>query len=194
MKKAAHIGEAGFSIVDLVVVVAIIAVVSGISIPLMLGTIDRMRLGQSAREVERELQQAKQRAVGKGSVLRVHFNCPTAGEFRSVELLGTTSAPLAADAASATRCRTNGAYPFPAPDKNPLTRPNLDGPPRFLDRTVTFGAVQTIEFWPDGTAHYYDAGANPWSMIPTAGISLTMVKSGKTAGITVNGLGKVQLQ
>ena len=32
----------------------------------MLGAIDRMRLGQAAREVERELQMAKQRAVGKG--------------------------------------------------------------------------------------------------------------------------------
>jgi type II secretory pathway pseudopilin PulG len=193
MKKAARISEAGFSIVDLVVVVAIIAVISGITIPLMLGAIDRMRLGQSVREVERELQQAKQRAVGKGSVLRVHFNCPTAGEFRSVELIGTTSAPLGADTASATRCGITG-YPFPAPDNNPLTRPNLDGPPRFLDRSVTFGAVQSIEFWSDGTAHYNNAGANPWPMIPTAGIALTMVRSGKTASITVNGLGKVQLQ
>jgi Tfp pilus assembly protein FimT len=194
MKKATRIGEAGFSIVDLVVVVAIIAVVSGITIPLMLGAIDRMRLGQSAREVERELQQAKQRAVGKGSVLRVHFNCPTAGEFRSVELIGTTNAPVAADTASATRCRTNGIYPFPASDNNPLTRPNLDGPSRFLDSAVAFGAVQSIEFWPDGTAHYNNAGVNPWPMIPTAGVALTVVRSGKTARITVNGLGKVQLQ
>jgi hypothetical protein len=85
-------------------------------------------------------------------------------------------------------------YPYPAPDRNPLTRPNLDGPPRFLDPSVTFGAVQSIEFWPDGTAHYNNAGANPWPMIPAAGRSLTMTKSGKTATVTVNGLGKVQLQ
>jgi type II secretory pathway pseudopilin PulG len=194
MKKAGHISETGFSLVDLIVVVAVIAVISGITIPLMLGAIDRMRLGQSAREVERELQQAKQRAVGKSSVMRVHFNCPTAREYRSVELIGTPSAPLAADTASATRCGTTGVYPFPALDNNPLTRPNLDGPARFLDPTVTFGAVQSIEFWSDGTAHYNNAGANPWPMIPTAGITLTMVRSGKTASITVNGLGKVQLQ
>jgi Tfp pilus assembly protein FimT len=193
MKKAAHISEAGFSLIDLIVVVAIIGVMCAITLPLMLGAIDRMRLGQSAREVERELQQAKQRAVGKGSVMRVHFNCPTAREFRSVELIGTTSVPVAADSAVAARC-SKTTYPYPAPDANPLTRPNLDGPPRFIDPSVTFGAVQSIEFWPDGTAHYNNAGANPWPMIPVAGASLTMTRSGKTATITVNGLGKVQLQ
>jgi type II secretory pathway pseudopilin PulG len=193
MKKAARISDTGFSLIDLVVVVAIIGIVCAITIPLMLGAIDRMRLGQSAREVERELHQAKQRAVGKSSVVRVHFNCPAARDYRSVELIGTPSAPLAQDTAGAARCGTAG-YPFPAPDTNPLTRPNLDGPPRFLDPSVTFGAVQSIEFWSDGTAHYNNAGANPWPMIPTAGITLTMVRSGKTASITVNGFGKVQLQ
>jgi len=194
MKKAARISEAGFSLVDVIVVVAIIGIVSAITIPLMLGALDRMRLGQSAREVERELQQAKQRAVGKSSVMRVHFNCPTAREYRSVELIGTPNAPLAADTGNAARCSTTGPYKFPPADNNPLTRPNLDGPARFLDPTVTFGAVQSIEFWSDGTAHYNNAGVNPWPMIPTAGITLTMVRSGKTASITVNGLGKVQLQ
>jgi type II secretion system protein H len=194
MKKAPHITEAGFSLIDLIVVVAIIGIMASIAIPSMLSAIDRMRLGQSAREVERELQQAKQRAVGKGSVVRVHFNCPGPREFRSVELMGTTNAPLAADTASAARCSTTGLYPYPPPDTNPLTRPNLDGPVRWLDPTVSFGVVRSIEFWPDGTAHHNPAGANPWPMIPAAGIALTTVRSGNTATITVNGLGKVQLQ
>jgi hypothetical protein len=123
----------------------------------------------------------------------VHFNCPTAREYRSVELIGTINAPTAADTAATARC--NGTtYRYPANDTNPLTRPNVDGPVRWLDPTVSFGAVQSIEFWPDGTARHNPAGVNPWPMIPVGGITLTMVRAGNTASITVNGLGKVQLQ
>ena len=111
--------------IDLMVVVALIGVLSAISIPLIMGSIERMRLGQSTREVERELQTAKQRALGKGRVMRVHFNCPRPGAYRAVELLGNPSAPLAADTALPNRCLLT-AYPYPAGDNNPTTRPNLD--------------------------------------------------------------------
>ena len=192
MKKAPHIREAGFSLVDLVVVVGIIGVVSAITLPLMLGAIDRMRLGQAARDGRTRTSSAKQRAVGKSSVVRVHFNCPTAREFRSVELIGTTSAPKAEDTATIARC-SKTAYPFPAADNNPLTRPNLDGPPRFIDPTVAFGVVQSIEFWPDGSVHLDAGGGDPWPTLTAAGATITLSRKGKTRNITVNGLGKIQL-
>jgi len=193
MKKAAHISEAGFSIVDMVVVVALIGVISAIALPTMTGAMDRMRLGQSARDVERELQSAKQRAIGNGRVMRVHFNCPTVREYRAVELIGTSTTPLAADMAVIDRCKTTGPYTFPAADNDPLTRPNLDGPVRWLDPSVSFGVVRSLEFRPDGTA-YYDTGGGVWDVIPTTGTSLTVVRTSQTSTITVNGLGKIQLQ
>ena len=79
----------GFTFIDMVVVIAVVGIVSAIGLPTMMGAIDRMRLGQSAREVERELQMAKSRAVAKGRPIRVRFNCPTAGEYRIVELIGS---------------------------------------------------------------------------------------------------------
>jgi Tfp pilus assembly protein FimT len=126
MKKAAHLSEAGFTIIDLLIVVALIGVLSAIAIPIMTGAMDRMRLGQSARDVERELQKAKQRAIGNGRVMRVHFNCPTVREYRAVELMGTPTTPAAADTNVLARC-SKTTYPYPAADKDPLTRPNLDG-------------------------------------------------------------------
>lgn len=184
--------QRGFTLVDTIVVVSFISIAAAIAIPTMTNSLDAMRLGQASREVERELQTAKSRAVGKGRPIRVRFNCPAAGQYRITELLGTPSVPLAADAA-ADRCSPT-LYPFPASDNNPLTRPNLDGPVRLLDRSVAFGAVQTIEFWPDGTAHYNVGGASPWPMIPVTGISLTLTRKNVTSTITVNGLGKIQLQ
>lgn len=192
MKFSSGFREGGFSLVDMMVVVALIGVISAVSIPTMLNSIEAIRLGQSAREVERELQTAKQRAVGRGRPMRVRFNCPAAGEYRAVELLGVPSAPLAADTAT-TRCSAT-TYPYPAPDNNPMTRPNFDGPLRRLDTSVSFTNVQTLEFWPDGTVHYNPAGANPWPMLPAAGVTLTMTRNSKTSTITVNGFGRIRLQ
>lgn len=181
----------GFTLIDTLVVVTFIGIAAAIGIPTITNSLDSLRLGQTAREVERELQTAKSRAVGKGRVMRVRFNCPSAGHYRITELIGTPAVPAAADAA-ANRCDQT-QYPFPAADANPLTLPNLDGPVRLLDSTAAFGNVQTLEFWPDGTAHY-NTGASPWGMVPVAGINLTVTRKGKVATITVNGLGKITLQ
>jgi prepilin-type N-terminal cleavage/methylation domain-containing protein len=190
MFRAAKRTDSGFSLIDMLVVITLIGIVSGIAIPTLINSINGMRLGQSSREVERELQTAKQRAVGKGRPMRVRFNCPTAADYRIVEIIGSPAVPVAADNA-ADRC-SETVYPHP-PDNNPLTRPNLDGPIRRLDREVTFAVQQTVEFWPDGTAHYNNGGVNPWPMIPTAGISIQLTRAGRTTTITVNGLGKILL-
>jgi prepilin-type N-terminal cleavage/methylation domain-containing protein len=183
--------ERGFTLIDMVAVVALIGIISAIALPSMLSARDRIRLGQAAREVERELQSAKARAVAKSRPMRVHFNCPGDGEYRAVELIGTAAAPVAADSAT-NRCSST-VYPYPPADTDPNTRPNLDGPVRTLDSSVTFSVSQTIEFHGDGTA-YRDAGAGTFEMIPTTGVNIRVAREGLTRTITVNGLGKVQLQ
>ena len=106
-------------------------------------------------------------------------------------LIGTAAAPVAADSAT-NRC-SGTAYPYPPPDLNPNTRPNLDGPVRLLDSTVSFSVSPTIEVRPDGTA-YRDPGGGVFELIPTTGINIRVARDGLTRTITVNGLGKVRLQ
>jgi type II secretory pathway pseudopilin PulG len=187
--------EAGFSLVDLLVTITVIGMVAGMATPTLLNVADRMKLGQALREVERELQTARLKAVTSNRTLRVRFNCPVVGQYRMVELLGTPATPLAEDT-SATRCK-EAAYPFPATDANPLTVPNLDGPLRRLPTVVTFGAVQTLEFWPDGSVHSDNGSGNPWPIIPKTstsdGTAITLVKGSDVRRITVNSLGKVTL-
>jgi hypothetical protein len=148
-----------------------------------------MRLGQAAREVERELQTARLLAVSTNRPIRVRFNCPTPGQYRMVELIGTPTLPAAADSA-ANRCQET-VYRFPPTDSNPMTLPNHDGPVRRLDSSVSFGATKTIEFWPDGTAHPDIGGAGPW---PAGDTAISVTKGVNVKQITVNGLGKIQLQ
>jgi len=69
-----------------------------------------------------------------------------------------------------------------------------EGPVRALDSSVTFSVSQTIEFRPDGTAYRDPGGGAAFELIPTTGINIRVARSGVTRTITVNGLGKVQLQ
>jgi hypothetical protein len=74
-----------------------------------------------------------------------------------------------------------------------MTRPNNDGGIKTLDRKVVFSQVQTLEFWPNGTVHVTST-AKPWPMIGATPVTLKLTKGTSTKSITVNSLGKIQLQ
>jgi prepilin-type N-terminal cleavage/methylation domain-containing protein len=183
----------GFTLIELVVVTALIGIVTGIAFPLFSTVTDRMKLNQAAREVERAIHYARTKAVQNNRPMRVRFNCPLTGQYRVVEVVGSPSAPAAPDGAL-DRCDQT-AYPYPPRDTDPTTRPNLDGPVLTLDPKVRFGAVQTIEFWPDGSAH--ELTGTPGPLLPTTGTSFTVTRTVasviRTATITVNGIGKIKL-
>lgn len=183
--------QSGFSLIELMMVAALLSIMSVIGMPLFGQISGAIALGEAARQVERELQSARMTAVSANRPVRVMFNCPAAGEYRMVELIGTPGVPAATDGVPG-RC-SQSTYPFPAPDNNPITRPNNDGALRTIDTQVTFTTTTTIEFWPDGTAHTNTGGTNPWPPIATPGTNIVLTRNGKTRSILVNGIGKVQL-
>ena len=184
-------GHSGFSLVELLMVVALVGIVSVIGLPLLGQISGTIQLGEAARQLERELQSARITAVSANQPMRVMFNCPAAQQYRMVELIGTPLTPAAADGVVG-RCSTS-TYPFPAPDNNPISRPNNDGPLRLLPTLVTITTSTTIEFWPDGSAHTNTGGTNPWPPIASPGTNIILTRSGKTKTILVNGIGKIQL-
>jgi type II secretory pathway pseudopilin PulG len=182
--------DVGFSFVDVIVVTALIATLSAISLPLIQDMANSIALGQARRIVHSELQQARMKSVTSNLVMRVQFNCPAAGQFRMLELLGTPSVP-APQATAANRC-SDTAYPFPAADNNPVTLPNQDGPIRRIDPRVSFGAVQTIEFRPTGTAYSVNPDGTSGPPLPGTGVAITLTKGTEVRSVTVNALGKIQ--
>jgi prepilin-type N-terminal cleavage/methylation domain-containing protein len=182
---------AGFSLIELLMASSLMVIISAMAVPLTMDLADRIKLGEAARQVERELQTARLTAVSANRPMRVRFNCPGAGEFRMVELVGTPSVPAAADSA-VDRC-SDAVYPYPAADRNTLTRPNNDGILRRLDSSVSFQQAATIEFWPDGSAHMASGTTNPWPVIATPGTNIIVLRKGQTRTIVVNSIGKVQL-
>ena len=190
----------GFSIVEQMFTLGILATVAAIAIPALTNTIDGQRLGMEARNVEREMQLARLAAVSTNRPIRVRFNCPSAGYYRRVELIGSVNNPDTgddSDSAGTNRCLLSH-YPYPAADKDPLTRPNNDGPLQQLNSKVTFISFQTLEFWPNGTVHIPNSvpGPTPWQQIGTnpVNIVLTYGQLGQTRLISVNSLGKMQIQ
>ena len=176
---------------DTLATLAVFATVSAISVPLVTNAFEGQRLGVETRNVERELQSARLSAVATNRPIRVRFNCPVTGAYRRVEVIGTVNVPHAddAEARAVARC----GYPFPAADSNPLTRPNNDGPTLRLYSSVTFTAVATLEFWPDGTVHVPGA-TNPWPRLGATDATITVAKGSSTKSIKVNSLGKIRIQ
>jgi prepilin-type N-terminal cleavage/methylation domain-containing protein len=176
--------DRGFTVTEMLMVVSMIAVLSVIALPVMKDMTASIKLNEAARLVEREMQDARLKAVSSNRVIRVRLNCPATGYIRSVEVLGT-----AADTAP-DRCLTT-AYPFPPADDDIMTRPNFDGPVRTLPNgaTVTY---EILQFSPDGTAANVVSGGVATTI--TTPVTVTISRDGKSKTVTVNNAGKIQLQ
>ncbi|HEU5259447.1 MAG TPA: prepilin-type N-terminal cleavage/methylation domain-containing protein [Vicinamibacterales bacterium] len=183
--------RAGFSLIDMMVAISIMAILAAAAVPQLVNVADSMKLGQAQRDINIELNQARLRAVSANRPILVRFNCPVVGQYRVTELIGSPSVPAADDTAN-DRC-SEAKWRYPANDNDPATRPNHDGPIRYLPSKVTFGTAPTLEFWPNGTVHKQVAGENPWSVVDVGGTAVTVVKGTTVKSITVNGLGKIQL-
>lgn len=182
----------GFTLIDMVMTMTVLTILMAIAVPTLMDVTQSMKLGQAQRDVEMEMNSARLLAVSSNRPMRVRFNCPAEGQYRIVELIGTPSHPDANDSAS-DRC-SDTKWKFPANDTDPVTRPNHDGAVRRLPATVTFSAVTTLEFWPDGTVHKQLASENPWTQLDSStGATIKVKKGNSEKQISVNGLGKIQL-
>ena len=175
--------DRGFSLTDMMLTVAVIATVAAMAAPVMTDLTADIKIGEAARVVERELHDARFRAVSSNRIVRVRMNCPNLGFIRTVEYLNS-----AADT-STNRC-SQQAYPYPAADDDILTRPNYDGPVRSMPRDAQVGN-HIIEFLPDGTARNVVSNV---AVDITTPITVTVTRNYKSKAITINAAGKVQLQ
>jgi Tfp pilus assembly protein FimT len=172
------------------VVVAILATLAAIAIPMGVSMTDQMRLNQSLREVERELQTARLKAVSLNRSLQVRFNCPGADQYRIVEVM----APPSVNAVDNTpdRCSPT-AYPERTGRDDDNGTPDFDGPVRYLTNQVHFPAGTTVfQFAPTGqTVQVVGTGRQ---VIPGTGVDFTLTKGTLTGTVNVNGLGRIRIQ
>lgn len=73
MKKLLYKNR-GFTLIEMVIVMAVIGILASFSIPFLSGTMTNMRLGGAAREIHSVLQQARLRAAKEQSSVIVDFD------------------------------------------------------------------------------------------------------------------------
>jgi prepilin-type N-terminal cleavage/methylation domain-containing protein len=186
MSRRARLPDAGFTLLELLMVVAILGIISAIAIPFGLTMTEEMRLGASLREVEREMQTARLKAVTSNRTLQVRLNCPAAGQYRIVEVMNN------ANDNTANRC-SETAYPWRAARDNDPNTPDFDGPVRYLTNQVRFTATNVVvfQFAPTGTTFQIVSGNR--QAIAGTGVNLTLAKGSHTGSVNVNGLGRIRI-
>ena len=181
MKHVAH-GPAGFTLIELIVVVAFLITIVAIAVPSFHLT-DTMRLNAATREVERELQTARLKAVTVNRPLQVRFNCPAAGQLRIVE--------AGALWPEADRCST-AVYPYPPPADAAYQMPPMpqhDGPVRYVHSLVTLPNL-VLQFSPDGRVSQMVGGVSQ----VINDVPVTLMYGTLTRTVNVNAIGRVHVQ
>ena len=182
---ARHGSEHGFSLIELLMVIAVAGTLMVVAVPVMNDLSESSKLNTAARELEREYQSARMRAVSVNRPLRVRLNCPTTGYFRTIAV-GT------ANDTAITRCLLTN-YPYPAVTTNPLDPTMHDGPLRLLGHAAT-AAGGTLEFRPDGRVFKVDGTGTLQPIATSSPEQITVTRNGKSRMVTINGAGRIQFQ
>lgn len=167
----------GYTVLELLIGLAIIATAAGVAVPLAVGGLQTTRLNAAGRALSTDIAAMRLQAVTKNRAMRLRLNCPAPGLYRAVEWTGNAGIDTAAN-----RCLP-AAYPYPDPD--PVAAPNIDLPLRYLPAGITFGAVQEIHIDTRGRVTAVTGG------IPA---TIGVTDGTTTRQVRISAAGQVQIQ
>jgi prepilin-type N-terminal cleavage/methylation domain-containing protein len=93
--------EHGYTLFEVMVVLGLIGVVTGIAIPVFISSNAQTNLWTSAERVGALIRQTRFKAISQNRTYEVRFNCPAAGQLRGLILTGDATVDNAG-----TRCTT----------------------------------------------------------------------------------------
>jgi prepilin-type N-terminal cleavage/methylation domain-containing protein len=94
--------ERGYTILELVVVIGLIGIVSGIALPVFMEANARRDIWTGAEQLGATVRSARLNAITRNTTFRVVFDCPGTNEVRALILTGDAAVDDPADLA--TRC------------------------------------------------------------------------------------------
>ncbi len=77
--------ESGFTLIEMMIVVAVLAIMAGIAIPGFMSLLPGMRLNGAARQVMGDLMAARMNAVKQNNEFKVFFNSPGTNQYKILD-------------------------------------------------------------------------------------------------------------
>jgi prepilin-type N-terminal cleavage/methylation domain-containing protein len=74
---------AGFTLIEILVVMAVIAILAGLTVPILAGAMDRYYIISAGQQVASTIRATRFQAVARNRNTRVRFDSPAAGQYQS---------------------------------------------------------------------------------------------------------------
>jgi prepilin-type N-terminal cleavage/methylation domain-containing protein len=103
----------GFTLFELLVVMGLIAILSAISIPVMMESAGRNSAWTASEQIGSQIRQARLKAISRNRTFRVRFDCPQVGQYRVLVVTGDAVIDAAANRCDMTQQFDSGVYAMP---------------------------------------------------------------------------------
>ena len=133
----------GFTLFELLIVVALIAVLGGIALPTLTGSTARNSVWTASEGIGSQIRQARLKAISRNMRFRVRFDCPAVGQYRVLQVTGDATIDNDADRCNTSQQYDSGVYVMPTNVNYGATPPLLEVNGRGI-YTSTTGIPTTI--------------------------------------------------
>ena len=156
--------ERGYTLIEIMVVLALIGIVSAISVPVFIESNSRNSIWTASERIGATIRQTRLRAISQNTTYRVVFACPEANQLRGLIMTGDPAVDDAADRCDETQEGDTGTIEMP--------------------NTVTYNSddADYLEVSPRGV--FTASGA----AIP---LTLTVTRAGVSRTLTVSATGQI---
>ena len=105
--------QSGFTLIEMLIAVGLVGILAAVAVPVMIESSARNSLWTGSELVGAQLRQARLKAISRNTTFQIRFNCPAAGQFRSLVMTGTPLIDDAVDRCSQTRPFDSGVQTLP---------------------------------------------------------------------------------